>query len=102
MRVYEVATFYTMFLRQPVGKYFIQICTTTPCMLCNSDSILEAIQNKLGMWTISQQEVNYEIEVQIKTIYYACLRDRDIGNTHGNANIQLSTLFKQKRKANVC
>lgn len=48
MRVYEVATFYTMFLRQPVGKYFIQICTTTPCMLCNSDSILEAIQNKLG------------------------------------------------------
>lgn len=52
MRVYEVATFYTMFLRQPVGKYFIQICTTTPCMLCNSDSILEAIQNKLGMRAI--------------------------------------------------
>lgn len=48
MRVYEVATFYTMFQRQPVGKYFIQVCTTTPCMLCNSDSILEAIQNKLG------------------------------------------------------
>lgn len=48
MRVYEVATFYTMFLRKPVGKYFIQICTTTPCMLCNSDSIVEAIQNKLG------------------------------------------------------
>lgn len=48
MRVYEVVTFYTMFLRQPVGKYFIQICTTTPCMLCNSDSILEALQNKLG------------------------------------------------------
>uniref|UniRef100_A0A8C2CU18 NADH:ubiquinone oxidoreductase core subunit V2 n=1 Tax=Cyprinus carpio TaxID=7962 RepID=A0A8C2CU18_CYPCA len=48
MRVYEVATFYTMFLRQPVGKYHMQICTTTPCMLCDSDSILEAIQNKLG------------------------------------------------------
>lgn len=48
MRVYEVATFYTMFLRQPVGKYHIQICTTTPCMLCDSDSILEAIKNKLG------------------------------------------------------
>lgn len=48
MRIYEVATFYTMFLRQPVGKYHIQICTTTPCMLCDSDSILEAIQNKLG------------------------------------------------------
>lgn len=48
-------------------------------MLCNSDSILEAIQNKLGMWTISQQEVNYEIDVQIKPFYYACLRDGDIG-----------------------
>lgn len=48
MRVYEVATFYTMFLRQPVGKYHIQICTTTPCMLCDSDSILEAIKTKLG------------------------------------------------------
>lgn len=33
MRVYEVATFYTMFNRQPVGKYFVQVCTTTPCML---------------------------------------------------------------------
>ena len=51
MRVYEVATFYTMFLRQPVGKYFIQICTTTPCMLCNSDSILEALKTKLGNQT---------------------------------------------------
>jgi len=49
MRVYEVATFYTMYLRQPVGKYHIQICTTTPCMLCDSDSILETIQSKLGI-----------------------------------------------------
>ncbi|KAL3320147.1 NADH dehydrogenase [ubiquinone] flavoprotein 2, mitochondrial [Cichlidogyrus casuarinus] len=30
MRVYEVATFYTMYNREPVGKYFVQICTTTP------------------------------------------------------------------------
>lgn len=49
MRVYEVATFYTMYNRKPVGKYHIQVCTTTPCMLRNSDSILEAIQKKLGM-----------------------------------------------------
>ncbi|CAB4445727.1 unnamed protein product [Rhizophagus irregularis] len=33
MRVYEVATFYTMFNRSPVGKYFLQLCTTTPCQL---------------------------------------------------------------------
>ncbi|XP_051984533.1 NADH dehydrogenase [ubiquinone] flavoprotein 2, mitochondrial-like [Xyrauchen texanus] len=49
MRVYEAATFYTMFLLQPVGKYHIQICTTTLCMLCDSDSILAAIQKKLGV-----------------------------------------------------
>ncbi|KAJ0059074.1 hypothetical protein NL108_007442 [Boleophthalmus pectinirostris] len=92
MRVYEVATFYTMFLRQPVGKYFIQICTTTPCMLCNSDSILEAIQNKLGikagettadkMFTLLEVEclgacVNAPM-VQINDNYYEDLTPKDI------------------------
>lgn len=52
MRVYEVATFYTMYNRKPVGKYHIQVCTTTPCMLRDSDSILEAIKKKLGMTQI--------------------------------------------------
>lgn len=49
MRVYEVATFYTMFNRSPVGKNFVQLCTTTPCMLggCGSTSILETIQGHL-------------------------------------------------------
>ncbi|RIA94498.1 thioredoxin-like [2Fe-2S] ferredoxin-domain-containing protein [Glomus cerebriforme] len=47
MRVYEVATFYTMFNRDPVGKYFLQLCTTTPCQLCGSTEILETIQNHL-------------------------------------------------------
>jgi NADH dehydrogenase (ubiquinone) flavoprotein 2 len=32
VRVYEVASFYTMFNRTPVGKYFLQVCGTTPCM----------------------------------------------------------------------
>lgn len=70
MRVYEVATFYTMFLRQPVGKYFIQICTTTPCMLCNSDSILEAIQNKLGKrvtFHFMLRKTNEEMKTQMAT-----------------------------------
>ncbi|XP_064610948.1 NADH dehydrogenase [ubiquinone] flavoprotein 2, mitochondrial-like [Liolophura sinensis] len=51
MRVYEVATFYTMFNREPVGKYFVQICTTTPCMLggVGSGPILEAIKSNLGI-----------------------------------------------------
>ncbi|ORY08418.1 hypothetical protein K493DRAFT_327627 [Basidiobolus meristosporus CBS 931.73] len=49
MRVYEVATFYTMFNRDPVGKYFLQLCTTTPCELCGSTEILNTIQKHLGI-----------------------------------------------------
>lgn len=49
MRVYEVATFYTMFLRQPTGTYHIQVCTTTPCWLQGSDDILNACKRKLGI-----------------------------------------------------
>ena len=51
MRVYEVASFYTMFNREPVGDHFVQICTTTPCMLggCGSDVIVEAITKHLGV-----------------------------------------------------
>ncbi|CAN6602999.1 hypothetical protein TRVA0_002S02014 [Trichomonascus vanleenenianus] len=49
MRVYEVATFYTMYNRNPMGKYHLQVCTTTPCQLCNSDSIMDAVQKKLGI-----------------------------------------------------
>uniref|UniRef100_A0A0K8TTI3 Putative ubiquinone oxidoreductase ndufv2/24 kd subunit n=1 Tax=Tabanus bromius TaxID=304241 RepID=A0A0K8TTI3_TABBR len=49
MRVYEVATFYTMFLRKPTGKYHIQVCTTTPCWLRGSDEILEVCKQKLGI-----------------------------------------------------
>lgn len=51
MRAYEVATFYTMYNRKPVGKYFVQICTTTPCILggMGSDIILETIVKKLGI-----------------------------------------------------
>merc|ERR1712196_503090 len=49
MRVYEVATFYTMFNREPVGKYFIQLCGTTPCMVCGSEAIKKAIEDHLGI-----------------------------------------------------
>ncbi len=49
MRVYEVATFYTMFNLQPVGRYHVQVCTTTPCWLRDSDSVVEACKRKLGV-----------------------------------------------------
>lgn len=61
MRVYEVATFYTMYNRKPVGKYHIQICTTTPCMLRDSDDILETIQKKLGMMPYCSYLIHSEI-----------------------------------------
>ncbi|XP_023952189.2 NADH dehydrogenase [ubiquinone] flavoprotein 2, mitochondrial [Bicyclus anynana] len=48
MRVYEVATFYTMFIRRPIGKYHLQVCTTTPCWLRGSDAVLKAITDTTG------------------------------------------------------
>ncbi len=48
MRVYEVATFYTMFNLAPVGKHFVQVCTTTPCMLAGSDAIVAVCQKRIG------------------------------------------------------
>lgn len=49
MKVYETATFYTMFLREPVGKHIVGVCMTTPCMLCNSQSVYQAISKYLGI-----------------------------------------------------
>ncbi len=49
IRVYEVATFYTMFNLKPVGKHFLQACTTTPCWLRGSDGIVNACKEHLGI-----------------------------------------------------
>jgi NADH dehydrogenase (ubiquinone) flavoprotein 2 len=49
IQVYEVATFYTMFNREKVGKYFIQLCGTTPCMICGSEEIKTTIEKHLGI-----------------------------------------------------
>lgn len=49
MRVLEVATFYTMFNLKPVGKYFLQACTTTPCWLRGSDQVVKCVKDKLGI-----------------------------------------------------
>ena len=62
INVYEVATFYSMFNLSPVGKYFVQVCTTTPCMIRGSKKIVdickkyisnnekELSENKLCSW----------------------------------------------------
>ena len=42
IKVWEVATFYTMYNTQPVGKNFVQVCTTTPCWLRGSENVVKA------------------------------------------------------------
>lgn len=49
MEVYEVAHFYTMYNKQPVGEYLVQVCRTTPCWLRGSDKIAQACKEKLGI-----------------------------------------------------
>ncbi len=65
IRVLEVATFYTMYNLVPVGKFHVQVCGTTPCMLRGSDEILEACAERGmekghisddGLWTLTEVE----------------------------------------------
>ena len=65
IRAYEVATFYTMFNLVPVGRFHVQVCGTTPCMLRGSDDVLAACKNKGmikgkttpdGMFTLTEVE----------------------------------------------
>lgn len=66
IEVYEVATFYTMFNLEPVGKYVFEVCHTGPCMLVGSDDIIAYLEEKLdikvggttsdGMFTLKTSE----------------------------------------------
>jgi NADH-quinone oxidoreductase subunit E len=49
IEVYEVATFYSMYNLQPVGKYMFEVCQTGPCMVSGSDNIIAYIGEKLGI-----------------------------------------------------
>ena len=48
IKVYEVATFYSMYNLSPVGEYFIQVCTTTPCMIRGAYKLVEACKEKIS------------------------------------------------------
>ena len=48
IRVYEVATFYTMFNLKPVGRYFVQLCGTTPCQLRGADDLIAVCNEVIG------------------------------------------------------
>jgi len=65
VRALEVATFYTMFNQHPVGRYHVQVCGTTPCMLRGSDDVFDACKAKGmkkgattpdGLFTLSEVE----------------------------------------------
>lgn len=49
IRVYEVATFYTMYNLEPVGEHVVQVCTTTPCALRDCAAVVEACRKELGI-----------------------------------------------------
>jgi NADH-quinone oxidoreductase subunit E len=47
--VYEVASFYTMLFKKPVGKYVLQVCTNISCLLCDCESIMAHLQKRLAI-----------------------------------------------------
>ena len=49
IQVYEVATFYSMFQTQPVGRHNVAICTNVSCMLRGADDVVEYVESKLGI-----------------------------------------------------
>ena len=59
IKVYEVATFYTMYNLAPVGKYFVQVCTTTPCMIRGSGKVIEMCKKHISE---KQGYVNKELD----------------------------------------
>ena len=48
IKVYEVATFYSMYNLSPVGNYFVQVCTTTPCMIRGAYKLVDVCKNKIS------------------------------------------------------
>ena len=66
IKVYEVATFYSMYNLSPVGKYFVQVCTTTPCMIRGANKLVEACKEK-----ISEKESEFSKNL-IKTTLIFC------------------------------
>ena len=66
MRVLELATFYSMYNLSPVGKYHIEVCTTTPCMLRGAEDIVNICKRKLNLEVgkMSQKNLFSLVEVE--------------------------------------
>ena len=114
IKVLEIATFYSMYNLSPVGKFHIEVCTTSPCMLRGSDEILSFCEKKLAiqvgdiskdkMFSLSRVEclgacVNAPI-VKINENYYEDLdlnsTDKLINNLSSNKNIKIGSQSGRK------
>lgn len=73
VRVYEVASFYTMFNRAPVGRHLVQLCTTTPCWLRGSDELKKVCKNKLGVGTDFETTADGQFTVMEVECLGACV-----------------------------
>ena len=66
IKVYEVATFYTMYNLAPVGKYFVQVCTTSPCLIRGADKVVKICKEKISKQenTLSENNLCSWLEVE--------------------------------------
>ena len=114
IKVLEIATFYSMYNLSPVGKFHIEVCTTSPCMLRGSDEILSFCEKKLAihvgdiskdkMFSLSRVEclgacVNAPV-VKINENYYEDLdlnsTDKLINNLSSNKKIKIGSQSGRK------
>ena len=66
IKVYEVATFYTMYNLSPVGKYFVQVCTTSTCLIRGADKLVKICKEKISREenTLSENKLCSWLEVE--------------------------------------
>ena len=66
IQVYEVATFYSMYNLSPVGKYFVQVCTTSPCLIRGADKLVKICKEKISREenTLSENKLCSWLEVE--------------------------------------
>ena len=66
IKVYEIATFYTMYNLAPVGKYFVQVCTTSPCLIRGANKVVEICKEKISKEenTLSENKLCSWLEVE--------------------------------------
>ena len=72
IKVYEVATFYSMYNLEPVGKYLIQLCTTTPCWLYGSSDVVTACTDTLGIKLGQTTDDGYFTLMEVECLGACC------------------------------